>query len=207
MEKWVEELQEISHYECDKDVVLYGLNGFISALVSIGLLVLTSFLNHGLKDLLVFLPIHMIGVRYTGGYHAKTPLRCQVLTVISYVMVHILTRFCLLYVDVKWICLVGEFCVLFIWLMSPVLNVKKPMTYSEIKINRTRARIFALLMGAMLFASVFAISSKWLAASLLSNLIEISIFMFLGRRLYVYEKAKNGRNDVKNGRTLCNLES
>ena len=203
MRRFVEKLRNISQYECDEDVVIYGLEGIISALISIALLSMLSVLTNSVRDLLVFLPLHVVGVRFTGGYHAKTPVRCQLLTLVSFAMVYAFTNVFSLCVGECWILALSIISTLYICLASPVLNIRKPMTKDEIRVNRNKSRIFAIVIDCLVLISLVVISSKWMAASLLSNMLEISIFMFLGRRLYVYEKAKDRRVDAEDGGAFC----
>lgn len=197
MKKIVEKLQNISGYECDEDVVVYGLGGIIGTFISIVLLVIVSYFIHGFRELLFFIPIHMVGVRHTGGYHAKTQLRCQALNIISFLMVYGLTR--TLHMDWLMICLLAGACSWYICQTSPVLNINKPMTTEEISGNRNKAKIFVAVLDIAIIFSLFIISFQWIAVTLLSNMIEIVIFMFLGRRLYAYEKERDGNVDAENG--------
>lgn len=191
MRTLVEKLQKVSGYECDSDVISYGLDGILSGFVTIILLVMLSLITHGYRDLLVFLLVQTIGVRHTGGYHAKTRIWCQILTLLSFGIVQVITRILCVCVDAKWICVIGGICSLYICFTAPVLNVKKPMTICERNKNKKKAQVFVIVLWIVMLASLFENTLKWVASSLLSNMLSILVFMFWGRRSYAYEKARN----------------
>lgn len=191
MKKIVENLKRVSGCDFEENVILYGLDGLASGITSVLILLLISVITGKIADLWCFLFIHMIGCRYTGSYHAKTRVRCQMLTVFSFLTVKLLTNAFFLYVDKHIMCYVLSLGVIYICLNSPVLNIAKPLPVKKIWKNKTKASIFFAFLGVLFFTLIFSDSYKWMASSIMANVIEVVFFMLVGKEVYECDKKKS----------------
>ena len=122
-----------------KPLYVYGLNQAITMCLNI----VTTLLLGRLFDMLwycvaflaAFIPIRS----YAGGYHAKTPLRCYVFSVVQIIIVLSLLK----YIDISFWIAVGIVILsgIFILFLSPMEDPNKPFSNGEFIAFRKRARI------------------------------------------------------------------
>ena len=200
---FVNKLQKASEYECPEDVILYGLDGIISGAISLLLLGIASVWMCKLKELFVFLFIHVGVGRYIGGFHAKTRVRCQVITVVSFLAVSLLSDWFLKNVN-KWLASVFALaCIVFVCVETPVENANKRLTADEIKEAKKNTIFYMCIIAEVLIGAVTVCTSPWLVHVLLLNLIDVSFFIILGRRGVGFGKKAYSDSNCETCRVDC----
>ena len=138
----------------DRELYVYGLNQGLSILLNIGTTLCIGLLIGCTPQLVVFMVAYIPLRSYAGGYHARTPLRCYVISIIMLIVVSM----CLKCIELNhwyyWTLVVVSF--FFIIFLSPIADKNKPLDEIEVKVYRKRA-IFILLVEvalSVLFATL-----------------------------------------------------
>ena len=200
---FVNKLQKASEYECPEDVILYGLDGIISGAISLFLLGVVGIWMCKLKELFVFLLIHVGVGRYIGGFHAKTRIRCQCITVASFVVVSLLSDWAANNLNKCAVYISALACVAFICIETPVINVKKILTVDEIKEKKNKTIVYMSIIAGVLTVITIVFENQWLISTLLLNLLDISFFIILGRRRVGFGKKAYSDSNCETCRVDC----
>lgn len=130
-----------------KEVYVYGIEVFLSAISGIALLLLTSIITGYFLEGVIFL-IAFISLRhYTGGYHCMTYLRCNVMFILSF-LTCISLYYLTFYIDFIIIIPIIVICGIIFALLSPIENKNKPLTQNEKK----KFKILAVAVYALQIA-------------------------------------------------------
>lgn len=174
------EMREL--YEYAMYVFLSGLFHLISVIV-LGLcfgMVLES---------LVFYCSFILIRKFAGGYHAKTPTRCYIFSVITSVVALYLIKFIGYTNSVYYyiFVIIELLCSVFIMIASPLDNENKPLNAKEKKIFK----ILSVVISSLLF--VISLLLKWAGFDILSVAVSFGIIMcavvvFLRRFQIFYHK-------------------
>lgn len=113
------------------DVYVYGMELLLSFIISTVIILSIGILLHKPMQTIVFLGMFILLRRYTGGYHAKTYLRCKVITISTYLVVIALSE--LFTPTAIWHILFGIIGFLTILTLGPIENPNKPLTVGEKK--------------------------------------------------------------------------
>lgn len=175
-----DEMREL--YEYAIYVLLSGIFHLISVVV-LGLC-----FNMILESLVFYCSFILIR-KFAGGYHAKTPTRCYIFSVITSVVALCLIKlignsnsvYYYIFVTIEIL------CVVFIMLASPLDNDNKPLNAKEKKIFK----ILSVVISLLLF--VISLLLKWVGFDILSASVSFGIIMcavvvFLRRVQILYHK-------------------
>jgi accessory gene regulator B len=107
------------------DIYTYGLELIISFLVTSFIIVVIGIITSQITSSIMFLLVFILLRRFTGGYHAKTHLRCKLCTVIIYIInLFFINHFEFTYKQIILLVLFGFFVTI---CFSPVPNEYKPI--------------------------------------------------------------------------------
>lgn len=122
----------------DREIYVYGLNQGIILLVNILTSLLLGFIFNKSIEVIVFLVAYIPLRSYAGGYHAKTPLRCYLISIVMILAVIFLTSisFC----NELIIIVVTLISALIITSLAPVEYANKPLDKTERKVYKKRTR-------------------------------------------------------------------
>lgn len=140
---------EVEDNQEQREIYRYGLEIGISSLLNIFIILLLGILLNGFLESVIFLVVFIITRLITGGYHADTYLRCNILTCSSFVIVFALFKFILKYhnpailIAIQIINAVSYtvLCLLY----APVENENKPLSKDEQK----KFKILSLISGSL----------------------------------------------------------
>lgn len=129
--------------EEDKEIYLFGFYQGLIFLLNIATALFTGIILHMFLESVLFL-ICFIPLRiFAGGYHAKTQLRCYIMSTITTAVLLCLIGFLQRKMGVQTIALyIIAACV--IWKLAPVQDKNKPLDLDEQK--KYRKRVHSLLM-------------------------------------------------------------
>jgi len=143
------------------EVYTYGIELLISTLITTTLIVAVGIITESFLECVIF-QISIFAIRvYTGGYHSMTYLRCTILSVMSYVLIHF---------SVVWAghifvnpfvmasgYLVTMGCAL---IFAPVRNPNKELTAADCKLYKRMSLIMITLVYGICTLCLYAFSIK-----------------------------------------------
>lgn len=154
----------------DRELCRYGIEQGFWMLLNLATALLLSVWFHRVAEGVLFLILYIPLRRYAGGYHAKTYLKCYVLSAIMMTAVlwgmglgswnHF---FC-------WICVVAAGIIIFRY--APVADENKPLSREETELYGRRVRrIFLLYVGMFLASGVIGWEMVRMEVALVALLI------------------------------------
>ena len=165
----------------DREVYEYGLHGVFTDALQYGVLLVVSLLLGRLPQTVAF-HIAFIPLRgYAGGYHAKTQLRCFLLStglwLAALAVIDLLQG-----INVASLCIALVSCVV-IWLLAPVVHEANPIGPQTQRAARKRARIYATFFLAASVLAVLLLPARfgWLPASLAMGMALVAALACLAK--------------------------
>lgn len=175
----------------DRDIYQYGLDRFFTICLNILTILILGIIFNQIIQSIVFAFSFMALRTYTGGYHAKTPVRCYVTTAISIIVTLSVMKF----IPINKFVYLGLlfFSCLLIMLLSPIGCANKPLDEIEIVVYRRRTVIICIAeAGAALILLVLNISFIYIPIVFATTLIGIALILGIKQNqiIYGYEKKK-----------------
>lgn len=168
--------------EKDMEVYQYGAEITISSLLNIILVMLVSIATNDIISGIIFLNIFIILRQFSGGYHATTYFRCNIVFLITYITVLLMSK----YIIVSfWInCTFSLLGIIAMVLFAPVPNIHKLLEEDECKIHKRKSIIsyIAFSIIGIIIAEICDFYSKVIFFTLMSIVILIIIEIFMQRR-------------------------
>ncbi len=168
----------------DRELYVYGFNQGLTILLNLVTTLGIGLLFDSTVQLVVFMVAYIPLRSYAGGYHARTPLKCYMISIIMLIAVSICLRCIVLNHWWYWILVVLS--IILIVFLSPVEDKNKPLDEIEVTVYRKRTIIitmvevvlsilfailrFSNLLSAMSF--VFIIMSSMLVVGCVKNMLE-----------------------------------
>ncbi len=173
--------------EEDAEIYIYGINQILSSVVNVSSALIIGFVFGVFLEVAVFMAAYIPLRSFAGGYHAKTPLRCYIFSVIMLVVVSIGMKHLFLADWVYYVTFAAA--ALVILALSPVEDKNKPLDETEHKIYKRRTVLIAalelvvalllkLLISNNLFIAIvysFAVLSLMLIAGKVKNVFRTKI--------------------------------
>ena len=172
--------------EEDKEIYLFGFyQGLIFLLNLVTALLTGIILNMFLESvlfLICFIPLRI----FAGGYHAKTQLRCYVMSTITTVILLYLIAFLQknMGVEVTALYIIAA-CI--IWKLAPVQDKNKPLDLDEQKKYRKRVRSLLIIISCI-SGCLYFWGNHVVPAVVVSVVCQLSIVL-------VWGKLKNNTHD------------
>ncbi len=158
----------------DYDIYKYGLERLLNTCILLFFTIIFGVILKEIVSTIIFFFSFYILRSYTGGYHAKTQLRCLFLTVITIISVLSIMKFVILNKFI-WI---GLFIMssLIIIIYSPMDTKNKPLDAIEKIIYRRKSLIVWGIEAILVIISIALNASVFYAAIIMSHsLIGISL--------------------------------
>lgn len=146
----------------DEELYQYGiLQGFRIILNLVSALIIGLAFGK-LPEIVLFMTAYIPLRSYAGGFHAKTPLRCYVLSVAMLCVISIGLQKIIFSDTVLYIISFAAAAVVFI--VSPIEDKNKPLDADEIRVFKKRARmilavefLLCIVLGLVKFRSMFTV--------------------------------------------------
>ena len=171
----------------EKGLYIYGLREGLIMLANITTTVFIGILIGMWWQSVVFLLVYSPLRSFAGGAHAKTHLRCYVLsillTVVTLFVIKLLPNDTLINLSISL--LAG----LIIFFLAPVEDENKPLDEIEVKVYRERTRII-LIIELLITIILLAIGILEIASCIVVSLAVLAIMLAIG-------KVKNNLLDLK----------
>lgn len=161
---WIQMKQAKGLSEDDREIYLFGFTQGAILLLNI----LTSLCIGTALDMILEVFVYMvcfIPLRiFAGGYHAKTQLRCYIMSSFATVFVLLGIRFLQDYNGtLEWIMLLISTAV--IWKLAPVEDANKPLAVTEIL--EYKARVHKMLLILLIVLGGFVWQKNWVVVSVI----------------------------------------
>ena len=171
----MEENQIIKHD--DRELYVYGFEQGISIVLNVITTLLIGLIFNTFFQLVIFMASYIPLRSFAGGYHAKTPLRCYIYSIIMLILVSVGMRY-LFFVDMVYYVILA-ISALIIFVLSPVEDKNKPLDKIELKVYRKRT-LFILLAELIICVLSNVIDLYAVFISINYNLAVMSVIILLG---------------------------
>lgn len=162
----------------EKDIYSYGFKQGLLLLLNMITIIMIGFFFNMIWQSVIFMVAYSILRVYAGGYHASTPFRCYLFSVVMITAVLWLIKL------IHWngfICfLITIASGIIILLMAPVEDANKPLDHVEKRIFKKRTNIvLSVLVGiALLF---WFKSGNQISICIIMGICLISVMLVLGK--------------------------
>lgn len=161
----------------DKELYEYGFNMLLTVSLNIISTIIIGLLFGMVFESIAFLVAYIPLRSYAGGYHARTPLRCYIISLLLIVLILLTLR--LIRESVLALFVLSTIGTIICVTISPVEDVNKPLDEAEIKVYRKKAMIILAAEIIILIISIFALMK--LAAVISTSLALEGAMLVLGK--------------------------
>ncbi len=120
----------------DVEIYIYGINQILVSILNVSSALIIGFIFGVVPEVAVFMAAYIPLRSFAGGYHAKTPLRCYIFSVIMLIVISIGLKYLHIADWVYYAVLVAATLVVLI--LSPVEDRNKPLDEIEQKVYKKR---------------------------------------------------------------------
>ncbi len=171
----LEENQIIKHD--DRELYVYGFEQVLSIILNIITTLLIGLIFNTFFQLVVFMAAYIPLRSFAGGYHAKTPLRCYIFSIVMLVFVSWGMKNLVFRDVVNYVVLAISAFIIFV--LSPVEDKNKPLDKIELKVYRKRT--LHILLAELIICVLFnVIDLHAVFISINYNLAVMSVIILLG---------------------------
>lgn len=177
----------------EQDIYQYGLNRFFTICLNIVTILVLGIIFNQIIQCIIFALSFMVLRTYTGGYHAKTPVRCYITTLISIIITLSVIKFIPIN---RFVCLgLLIFSCLLIMLLSPIGCSNKPLDEIEVVVYKRRAVIICIVeASAALILLALNIPFVYIPIVFSHTLIGIALILGIKQNQIVYGYNKKKHN-------------
>lgn len=172
--------------EEDAEIYIYGINQILVSVLNVSSALIIGLIFGVFPEIAVFMAAYIPLRSFAGGYHAITPLRCYVFSVIMLIVVSIGLKYLHIAEWIYYAVLVAATLVVLV--LAPVEDRNKPLDEIEHKVYKRRtviitaaeliiALLLKLLISDNLFIAIvysFTVLSLMLIAGKAKNSFELS---------------------------------
>lgn len=160
----------------------YAVYIILSSLFHIATIIALGLFFNLLVESLMFYFSFIVIRKFAGGYHAKTPVRCYVFSVISTVFILVVMKI-ILAVDslliMYGLLLLDLICVILICMLSPIDTDNNPLNNREKKVYKTISVVASItIFGVSYVLMLFSLSN--IGASLIFGMFMSALVLILG---------------------------
>lgn len=130
--------------ESDRELYQFGYKMLFLEFVNISVLILIGQIFQCLIYMALFAVVYAPLRSYAGGYHAPTPIGCAIISAVLELMIAVSLRVSLYEILMPQICFAALVAQIIIWIGSPVAAIHKPISDSQRRRFRRRARSIVL---------------------------------------------------------------
>ena len=157
----------------DAEIYIYGINQILTYVINVSSALIVGAIFGVFFEAAVFMAAYIPLRSFAGGYHAKTPLRCYIFSVIMLIVVSIGMKYLYMTEWVYYVVLAAAASVVLI--LSPVEDRNKPLDETEHKVYKRRTvlimtveLVIALLLKLAVLDTLFvAIVYSFIVLSLM----------------------------------------
>lgn len=154
--------------EEDVEIYIYGINQILVSVLNVSSTLIIGLILGMLLESIIFMAAYIPLRTFAGGYHAKTPTRCYILSLIIIIIVLAGIKYISVLDIVYYVVLTAE--VLIIILLSPVEDRNKPLDEIEEKVYKNR--IIFITSAEFVISLLFKVIG-------LDNLFDVVVYSFV----------------------------
>lgn len=187
------------------EVYIYGLELIISSLIGESIVLILGLILGRLIETIIFIVLIKFIRIYSGGFHAKTYIVCNMVFIISY-SVSLFVSGCLSNIspDIIFILMIATILVtvLAMAIMAPIENVNKPISLERRKVLKIKAIVVVLITG-FIFMTGYLLYRLQEMIIIIPGYLTIVISMLA--EIGIYGKEKDYEEDSKRniGKSGC----
>jgi len=184
----------IENTDSDKEYYQYGIEITISSLHNIILILVIGILAHSFIESIIFLVCFMLIRQFTGGFHADTYFKCNLIFCISFIVVLILYYTTAKYLSTYISILITFVCVSIFLIRCPIEHINKPIPDSRKVFHKIVAALLGAVYGAI-GTALTAFSNRYGALVIYTlSLVTVLVLAAIIKERRVYdENSKNGK--------------
>lgn len=179
----LDRLISISGREYDREIIKYGLIAMGNGVLSVLIILMCGVIEKRVFESFIYLFCNLVIYTKIGGYHARTPLGCTVLTIVTWKIAVFCNQVWLNAQPVFWI-LACEIYIILVWRNAPVLHPNKARFGEVITQRQKLETISRLLLGYVLIIVFWSIHRQDYASIFMMSISEIIISMLVGKEVY-----------------------
>lgn len=175
--------------EEDAEIYIYGINQILVSVLNVSSALIIGWIFGVVLEIAAFMAAYIPLRTFAGGYHAKTPLRCYIFSVMMLIVVSIVIKYLSVSDLAYYVILVaGVFIIL---LLSPVEDKNKPLDEAEHKVYKRRTIIVASAEFLLcLLLKLLGLNN--LLVSIIYSFVVLSFMLITGKaKNYVLMKRRN----------------
>ena len=167
----------------DIDSYIYGFQLLLSILLNLSTISLIMIYSGKIKETILYITSTFVLRHHTGGYHAKTPERCFILTTSIDILILIIVNIVTIKPSIIILgLLIPSFIV--IWKLSPIVHENNPVRESDLYRHRQYSIIISIFI--MCTVIIFVLIKQYTLSLVLSlGFFQVSISL-------LFEKIKGG---------------
>ena len=125
----------------DAEIYIYGINQILVSILNVSSALIIGLIFGVFFEIAVFMAAYIPLRTFAGGYHARTPLRCYIFSVIMLIVVSLGFKYLSL---TEWVYYaVFALSAIAVFVFSPVEDKNKPLDEIEHRVYKKRAVIIA----------------------------------------------------------------
>lgn len=170
----------------EKDIYFYGFKQGFLLLLNIITMIIIGFLFNMIWESIIFMVSYSILRVYAGGYHASTPIRCYLFSIVMIVAVLLLMK------SIPWNGFISIIITISsginIFLMAPVEDANKPLDPEENRKFKKRTNIILGILIVLALSLWFG-NRREFSICIIMGICLISIMLVLGKVKSIREKS------------------
>ncbi len=161
----------------DAEIYIYGINQILVSVLNVSTALIIGLIFGVFFEIAVFMAAYIPLRSFAGGFHAKTPLRCYIFSVIMLIGVSIGLKHLHLSAWVYYAALTLAFVIVLV--LSPVEDKNKPLDEIEHKVYKKRTWIIA--PTEVLIGFLFKFTGLYnLFVAVVYSFVVLSVMLLLG---------------------------
>lgn len=139
----------IENTDSEKKYYQYGIEITISSLFNIFLILLIGLVFQSFIESIIFLICFIVIRQFTGGFHANTYFKCNLIFCISFITVLILYYSTAKYLSTYISILITFVCVSIFLIRCPIEHINKPIPNNRKIVHKIVAALLGVVYGAI----------------------------------------------------------
>lgn len=164
--------------EEDAEIYIYGINQIFVSVLNVSSALIIGCIFGVALEIAVFMAAYIPLRSFAGGYHAKTPLRCYIFSVIMLIVVSNSMKYLYLANWVHYAVLVAATLVVLV--LSPVEDKNKPLDKIEHRVHKKRA-IFIAVAEFLISLSLKLVGMNNLFVAMVYSFVTLNVMLVVGK--------------------------
>lgn len=162
----------------DRELYVYGFNQGLNILLNLITTLVVGVLFHNILELAIFIAAYIPLRSFAGGYHAKTPVRCYIFSIILILAFSLVMKYVHFTIFICSIMIVVSSAV--ILCLAPVEDKNKPLDKEEQRVYRKRTYlIWAIELVALIICRCLQQIAP--AVCLAMTFLVMAVMLILGK--------------------------